>query len=620
MREHFRSILSAGLMLSCSLPMLGWAQQSLDQGWNPQQFDTWFHIDQGSRVVPESWIKALEQPDSQAPFLQKDFLEKTLHLPSSSISAEGLANPVGFVTDQQSDLFLSHTKLRWKKPQSDREKWWGPTCAACHTSKISYQGNSFFVPGGQTMADLQSVLAELNLALAQTYEQPDKFSRFASKVLGAENTEENQQMLRQALHRLRFDSNNHLYSEHMTDLQFGPGRLDAVGYIYDHVSRINGGSHEVRNETDAPVNYPFLWNVPKLDRVQWTGFVPNAKFLGFDLGAMIRNIGEVIGVFADVPTPLPADNLLTGYASSVRAGNLVRIEDMLGKLRPPAWPNSLFGTPNPDLVAQGRSLYEKNCASCHQMHDRRDLLTPITTHMTRLFPNGVKELLGTKPLGTDPWTACNGYQATAPSGYFLGMPSVPGYTIGYGLMGPWAHSLDMTAWTALGIAERDAVAIGIDGALQATIGGAWFGNSWLPIGQIPRILLNPTQPHDLIVGPASKDKQKRLAACRKLDGSLLAYKARSLNGIWATAPYLHNGSVPTLYDLLLPPDQRPKTFYTGSIEFDPVKVGYVTAPNSQNDFLLDTRIPGNSNAGHDYGNDTFTEQDRKALVEYMKTL
>ena len=54
------------------------------------------------------------------------------------------------------------------------------------------------------------------------------------------------------------------------------------------------------------------------------------------------------------------------------------------------------------------------------------------------------------------------------------------------------------------------------------------------------------------------------------------YKARPLNGIWATAPFLHNGSVPTMYDLLLPVAERPKTFYLGSREYDPEKMGYRT--------------------------------------------
>ena len=67
-----------------------------------------------------------------------------------------------------------------------------------------------------------------------------------------------------------------------------------------------------------------------------------------------------------------------------------------------------------------------------------------------------------------------------------------------------------------------------------------------------------------------------------------------LDGIWATAPYLHNGSVPTLRALLAPPDQRPKTFYVGSRDFDPVNVGYdITAGPDR--FLFDTSIPGNRN-------------------------
>ena len=111
------------------------------------------------------------------------------------------------------------------------------------------------------------------------------------------------------------------------------------------------------------------------------------------------------------------------------------------------------------------------------------------------------------------------------------------------------------------------------------------------------------------------------------DLATLAYKARPLDGIWATAPYLHNGSVPSLYELLLPPDRRSREFWVGGRDFDPVNVGYAAAdPGDGSGFVLRTHddagrvIEGNSNEGHVYGADRFSDDDRRALVEYMKSL
>ncbi len=105
------------------------------------------------------------------------------------------------------------------------------------------------------------------------------------------------------------------------------------------------------------------------------------------------------------------------------------------------------------------------------------------------------------------------------------------------------------------------------------------------------------------------------------DGILPCYKARPLNGIWATAPYLHNGSVRTVRQLLLPADQRDKAFKVGTREFDPVDIGFKDAGA----LLLDTTLPGNSNKGHDgpiYGNKALSEDPEmmKDLLEYLKTL
>jgi hypothetical protein len=96
------------------------------------------------------------------------------------------------------------------------------------------------------------------------------------------------------------------------------------------------------------------------------------------------------------------------------------------------------------------------------------------------------------------------------------------------------------------------------------------------------------------------------------------YLARPLTGVWATAPYLHNGSVPTLRDLLHP-DRRPAKFITGNREYDPKDVGYSTSGNG---WTFDTSQPGNSNIGHSgtrYGT-SLTEDQKDALLEYLKTI
>lgn len=96
------------------------------------------------------------------------------------------------------------------------------------------------------------------------------------------------------------------------------------------------------------------------------------------------------------------------------------------------------------------------------------------------------------------------------------------------------------------------------------------------------------------------------------------YLARPLTGVWATAPYLHNGSVPTLWHLLHP-SQRPSKFIAGNREYDPARVGYSTEGNG---WTFDTSQPGNSNIGHagdKYGTN-LTEDQKASLLEYLKTI
>ena len=97
--------------------------------------------------------------------------------------------------------------------------------------------------------------------------------------------------------------------------------------------------------------------------------------------------------------------------------------------------------------------------------------------------------------------------------------------------------------------------------------------------------------------------------------------APPLDGIWARAPYLHNGSVPSLSDLLTPSAERPRSFVRGYDVYDQVKIGFIsdTADAQGAGWIYDTSLPGNSAKGHEFGTD-LAGPDRSALLEFMKTL
>jgi RoxA-like, cytochrome c-like len=100
------------------------------------------------------------------------------------------------------------------------------------------------------------------------------------------------------------------------------------------------------------------------------------------------------------------------------------------------------------------------------------------------------------------------------------------------------------------------------------------------------------------------------------------YLANELTGLWLRGPYLHNGSVPSLRDLLAPPSARPAKFYRGYDLVDPDNGGFVSqagTPAERYGTLYDTATPGNSNAGHLYGTD-LPDQDKAQLLAFLKTL
>jgi hypothetical protein len=102
------------------------------------------------------------------------------------------------------------------------------------------------------------------------------------------------------------------------------------------------------------------------------------------------------------------------------------------------------------------------------------------------------------------------------------------------------------------------------------------------------------------------------------------YANMPLDGVWLRAPYLHNGSVPSLGELLKPGKDRTPVFYRGYDVYDPVNVGFAVKPGqdaARKYFRFDTNVAGNGNAGHEgrrYGTQ-LADSDKEALLEFLKT-
>lgn len=558
------------------------------QGWSPEQQTRWYSATQGSRLMPVAWFRALEQANVEQPFADPANLARFRLLP-------GAANnlPVGFAIDDGDDSQLGVTKLRWFEGQSPKEHWVGLNCSTCHTAQIEYGGKDLRIDGGPSLFDYQSFVEELDRALVAAHDDAGKFDRFAAKVLSGKDSPANRTLLKDALGKL-IAWERRVEAINDTPLRYGYGRVDAFGHIFNKVALFNGAAEPTPNPADAPVSYPHLWDIYRHDRLQWNGIVTNARLpLGgeryLDYGALGRNAGEVIGVFGDVVTK--PGNGLDGYTSSLQAKNLIDLEMQLSTLKAPKWPTALFGALDDTdakraMIDSGRQIFDQRCASCHANQ-------PGTApHKVEIVP-----LRADDKNATDPWMACNAITYRTATGNLKDTPK------GY-----------------FGSGEKFGAEAALDDQLETVVKGAMLGKKFQIAGHAlsvvfggggkPRVVIEETFNPALV-----------LAACYAANSPFMAYKSRPLDGIWATAPYLHNGSVANLYELLLPPAQRRKSFRVGTRSYDPALVGYSLRDDAPgNGFVFDTSLRGNSNAGHDYGAGSLTTEQRQALLHYLKTL
>lgn len=547
------------------------ALEYAEQGWSMADRDAFYVTSQGSRMMPYDWYKALRRLDVDEPF-GADQLQRFGYLPNDRSSSN---LPVGFVIDDRAT------------PNA-----LGMTCAACHTGQLEYRKDGALhqlrIDGAPANADFHLFLTELSAAARKTSSDPNRFDGFARAVLGANFSTAEAAALKQ-----KFDAWVDQFGEFMDKslppASWGPGRLDAFNMIFNRVAVRGLGLSQNFAVADAPTSYPFLWNASKQDHTQWTGSVEN----GLYIHALARNSGEVFGVFGEfapkrIPPIPPFAPVILYDDNSVDFAGLQTLEEKIVALKPPPWPRDVFPIDDA-LAARGRPLFEANCGGCHMEHPSTTVLDAWATSV--------------QAVGTDPRMAKNAASRQVDSGILSG--SLVPRPIGARLPNP-AQATDVLANSVVGSL--------LAGTLRGEAG-------------IQRAILSDLQ-------KVGRDQEVDVVEKARFLGDNLkdlfrtppnappgAYESRVLHGIWATAPYLHNGSVPNLWELLTPPKDRKATFMVGSRLFDPKNVGYATdqSPFKSGSFVADpANANGNGNGGHDYGT-TLSEADRWAIIEYLKT-
>ncbi|MEM7157970.1 MAG: di-heme-cytochrome C peroxidase [Myxococcota bacterium] len=575
--------------------------QWLEQGWTDEQRRRFYYLHQGAETfpLPYEWFMALEQPSpnpaEESPLLSDPaYLERFGFIRGEAdpeLNPDGL--PIGFARIEQFDNPIGNQAFP-NLATGKRYDAIGFTCGACHTGQLEYQGKRVIIDGGQGMIDVSTLSDAVVGALAGLTSRP-RGIRFVMRVLPKGWTLEQQEalveQLKSFLLRLKASGEDARRAASALGAETVPVegfiRLDAFARIGNQLfwtqqrksNGITGPELDFNYAlTNAPVNYPPAWTAPWFDWVQFNGSLKQPMF---------RNYFESLGGGARMNLgPDPEKQL----SASPDVRNIRKLEhDLAGEapfaakaftgLRPPKWPADVLGPVDTALVEKGATLYAQHCQHCH--------LPP----------------LGSDGIWDDEQWVTDTYQGKETGIRYLKLDLIPLDVIG------------TDPGQAKNMAERQIQLPEFAGGTKTSYREALMAMQ----GAITKAYDEAGIPEDQ---RAEYDGHRDNVVRTEL-----AYRPRPLDGVWATAPFLHNGSVPNLYALLSPVSERPEKFYLGSRQFDPKRVGYEHG-EGKGLTLVDTSIGGNLNTGHEFTEGSgkgiigpaLSEDDRWALVEYLKTL
>lgn len=658
----------------------------LDQGWSANDSLWYYNTTQGSALMPYDFFIALEQADSTELFRANSLIDKYRYLPQKPtfFNPDGL--PVGFVKESYKGKdYIGFTCAACHTGQVNYKGTalridGGPalsdmvglltyleqsmTSALTNAEKNQrfvgkvLELNNSYANADEVQADLKRWTRKIKLynninhsSVDYGYARLDAFGRIYNRVL--EHVISRDQLRDVLLGVTQADGDTTLLTPVQVDkvlegisetiigdLQFAKiiDRLMSTQEGYPALPLVDMQRIKLRifNEPNAPVSYPFLWDIVQSDYVQWNGLASNAG-----MGPLGRNTGEVIGVFgildwtaqergwslSSLLTDQRGKSYQIDFTSSIDMVNLSRLESHLKSLTSPVWPTIDTGTNNPEQqkanaifgalpewqidaakVRRGRKIYAEYCESCHEVIDRTDWDRIVVASMANI-----------DVIGTDRAMAENSVNYTGYSGNFK-------------------NTYQSESVGSLVIKDRAPVVQILTAATMGEVATEPNPDKWWPRRALDWLYMMAKSFFDNEIKASVKSGNYLADTTAAPYQSLLSYKARALNGIWATAPYLHNGSVPSIYDLLLPVkrpgdadngEYRPTTFKVGSREFDPVKIGLRS--EGYEGFSFSATRRGDFNSGHEYGTvhapavngqqqEPLTESERWDLIEYIKTL
>lgn len=609
--------------------------------WSDAQRERYYQTSQGSLVIPYAWFRALESRTGREMFAAPNVQARYGLLPDNNPTYNKDQMPVGIVKNVVRDEYVATLG-------EGHKEWASISCAACHTGQLTYKGTAMRIDGNQGFWNFDKWSQDLVFSLMISSSIPRRFERFCGRVYGLPETA---RCTNEAKTKLRQEINRYLHSDlvmnainailqHTYPTVEGFTRTSALGRgvngEFGPLDKCKGplDRHCYRNANmnTGPVSFPPLWYTHEYDWVQSTTAIRQP------LG---RNVTESWGV--SVHVELRPDAPVPQFASTHNIDDMFWMETLLSILQAPKWPENIFsqsgpsGKINPERVERGRYLFNQ-----------------------AVWPNALKaeeaELPANKAnkiLGPNPTRPTTGYCARCHAPAFEPDNAYGEYATN---PSPLAYKADVHKFLQLPLypikaldkdgkpIQKDVLGTDPDDAVQ-------FAARQVHTRELAPLFVNKVPNPELVdIGTTllvcisgiedqwfAVNNIDKNSECRKImEGyrenlfrAPLGYPARPLDGYWATGPFLHNGSVRTIYELLSPVSERAKTFWIGTREFDPVLLGFENE-EVEGAFLFDTSLKGNSNGGHEFRDAPkgtegvvgpyLSSEDRLAIIEYLKVM